>query len=124
MLKYLLIGLGGFAGANLRYWFQTWAAERWGASFPYGTLLINVTGSFVLGFFVTLVTERIIASPNWRFLIAVGLLGGYTTFSSFTVETLALAQAGRWLPASFYLFGNVLGGLVAAFLGIILARAL
>jgi len=124
MLKYLLIGLSAFVGADLRYLIQTWAAERWGASFPYGTLLINVTGSFLLGFFITLITERVVASPNWRYVIAVGLLGGYTTFSSFTVETLALAQAGRWLPASLYLLGNVGGGLICAFLGMILARAL
>jgi fluoride exporter len=124
MLKYLLIGIGGFAGANLRYLIQTWIAERWGASFPYGTLFINVTGSFILGFFIMLVTDRVVASPNWRFLIAVGLLGGYTTFSSFTVETLNLAQAGRWLPAGLYLAGNVVLGLVFAFLGMVLARAL
>ncbi len=124
MLRFLLIGAGGFAGANLRYLLQLWTASRWGASFPYGTLIINVSGSFALGFFIALVTERIAPSPNWRYLIAVGLLGGYTTFSSFTVETLTLAQAGRWLPATLYLLGNVGLGLIAAFGGMALARAL
>ena len=123
-MKYLLIGLGGFLGANFRYLVQGWAAERWGSSFPYGTLIANATGSFVLGFFITLITQRIIASPNWRLFLAVGVLGGYTTFSSLTVETLTLVQAGRWLPGALNLFGNVLLGLIAAFIGIVLARAL
>lgn len=124
MADWLWIGIGGFVGANLRYLLQKWAAARWGASFPYGTLIINVTGSFILGLFITLVTERLVVAPNWRFAIAVGLLGGYTTFSSFTVETLALVQTGRWLAAGLYLAGNVLLGLVFAFLGMVLARAL
>ena len=124
MTRILLIGMGGFVGANLRYLLQLWAVSHWGASFPYGTLIINVTGSFVLGFFLTLATEQIAASPNWRYLIAVGLLGGYTTFSSFTVETLALAQTGRWVPAVLYLGGNVGLGLLFAYLGIALAHAL
>ena len=122
-MKFLLIGVGGFLGANIRYLVQQWTVSRWGASFPYGTLIINVTGSFILGFFLTLVTERVSASPNWRYLIAVGLLGGYTTFSSFTVEALSLAQAGRWLPAFLYVAGNVVLGLFFAFVGIALARA-
>ena len=124
MTRFLLIGLGGLVGANARYWLQQWAANRWGAAFPYGTLIINVSGSFILGFFIALVTERIAVSPNWRYLIAVGLLGGYTTFSSFTVETLTLAGSGRWLPALLYLGGNVGLGLIFAYLGMALARAL
>ena len=108
----------------LRYLLQLWTAQRWGAGFPYGTLIINVTGSFILGLFTTLVTERVVASPNWRFLIAVGLLGGYTTFSSFTVEALTLVQTGRWVAGSLYVAGNVLLGLLFAFAGIALARTL
>ncbi len=86
-MKYLILGLGGFIGVNLRYLLQTWAAGRWGPDFPYGTLLINVVGSFLLAVFVTLATTRLIVSPNLRLFVAVGLLGGFTTFSSFTVET-------------------------------------
>ena len=115
---------GWVCGRELALPAATVDGEPVGASFPYGTMIINVSGSFILGFFITLVTERVAVSPNWRFLIAVGLLGGYTTFSSFTVETLALAQAGRWVPALLYLMGNVGLGLVFAFLGIALARAL
>ncbi len=124
MARFILIGLGGLVGANVRYWLQQWAANRWGPAFPYGTLIINVSGSFILGFFIALVTDRIAVSPNWRYLIAVGLLGGYTTFSSFTVETLTLVGSGRLLPALLYLGGNVGLGLIFAYLGMALARAL
>jgi CrcB protein len=124
MEKYLLIGLGAFLGANARYMMQTWTAARWGTSFPLGTLLINVIGSFALGFFLTAATQRAAISTNWRLFIAVGLLGGYTTFSSFTYETLALLQGDRWLAPMLYLGGNVVVGLLAAFAGILLARAL
>jgi len=124
MEKYLLIGLGAFLGANARYMMQNWAAARWGTSFPLGTLLVNVIGSFILGFFLTAATQRAAISTNWRLFIAVGLLGGYTTFSSFTYETLALLQGDRWLAPMLYFGGNVVVGLLAAFAGILLARAL
>ncbi len=124
MLKFLWIGLGGFCGANLRYLVQTWSAGRWGSSFPYGTLIANVTGSLILGFIVTLATQRVAISPNWRLFLTVGLLGGYTTFSSFTVETLALIETGRWTASGVYLVGSVLLGLAGAYLGIVLARAM
>ena len=122
MQKYLLIGLGGFIGANLRYLVQGWAAQRWGSDFPYGTLVANVTGSFILAFFITLATQRFAIAPEWRLFLAIGLVGGYTTFSSFTVETLNLAQAGDWLWSALTLFGNVLLGLASAFRGVVLAR--
>lgn len=123
MLKFLLIGMGGFAGANLRYLLQLWTTTHWGLRFPYGTLIINVTGSFVLGFFLTLITERISVSPNWRYLIAIGLLGGYTTFSSFTVEAIGLLESGRWAAGLTYVGGSVILALLAAFAGVALARA-
>jgi len=122
MEKYLLIGVGAFVGANARYMLQTWVAARWGSGFPLGTLLINVTGSFLLGFFLTAATQRAAVSTNWRLFVAVGLLGGYTTFSSFTYETLALLQGDRWLATTGYVLGNVAVGLAAAFAGIALAR--
>ena len=122
-MKTLWIGVGAFLGANLRYFLQTWTANRWGPDFPYGTLIINISGSFILGFFITLVTQRVAVSPEWRAFVVVGLLGGFTTFSSFSVETLNLVQTGRWLPAALYLAGNVCLGLFGAYLGVILARA-
>jgi CrcB protein len=124
MLKTLLIGLGAFIGANARYALQTWAAARWGADFPYGTLIINISGSLILGFFVTLVTQRVAIPTEWRVFVTVGLLGGFTTFSSFSVETLNLVQMSRWLPALLYLTGNVVLGVIGAYLGMILARAI
>ncbi len=123
-MNYLMIGAGAFIGANLRYLVQTWSAARFGPDWPAGTLLVNVSGSFVLAFFVTLTTTRLIVSPNTRLFVTVGLLGGYTTFSSYMVETLNLMQTGRWMPTLFYFLGNVVLGLIAAILGVIAARAI
>jgi len=122
-MKSLWIGVGAFLGANLRYLLQTWATNRWGPGFLYGTLVINVSGSLALGFFITLATQRMAVSPEWRAFVTVGLLGGFTTFSSFSVETLNLMQTGRWLPAALYVAGNVCLGVLGAYLGVILARA-
>ncbi len=123
-MNFLMIGLGAFIGANLRYLVQTWAASRFGPDWPAGTLVVNVSGSFVLAFFVTLATTRLIVSPNARLFVVVGLLGGYTTFSSYMVETLNLIQTGRVGPTLFYFLGNVVFGLIAAILGVFIARAL
>jgi len=84
MDKYLIIGLGGFLGANARYLLSGWAAQKWGASFPYGTLLINATGSFILGLFLAATTGRVLVDPRWRLFFAIGFLGAYTTFSTYT----------------------------------------
>src|SRR5512137_1969151 len=123
-MKTLWIGAGAFLGANLRYFLQTWTTNRWGLVFPYGTLIINVSGSLILGFFITLVTQRVVVSPEWRAFVAVGLLGGFTTFSSFSVETLNMMQTDRWLLAALYITGNVGLGVLSAYLGVILARAI
>lgn len=122
MLQYLLIGLGGFLGANTRYLLQQWAANQWGADFPYGTLLINISGSFVIGLFLTLATGRLALSPEYRLFVAVGFLGGYTTFSSFSYETLRLLEQGLWWPAAWYFLGNTGLGMIGVFLGVVLAR--
>ena len=88
MLQYLWIGLGGFIGVNARYLLQQWAANQWGTGFPYGTLLANMGGSFVIAFFLTLSTGRLSISPEVRLFVAVGFLGGFTTFSSFAYTRL------------------------------------
>lgn len=124
MLQYLWIGLGGFLGANARYLVQVWAASRWGADFPYGTLLANVSGSFVIAFFLTLATERFIMPTELRLFVAVGFLGGFTTFSSFSLETFRLVEQNGWWPASLYFFGNTGLGLIGVILGIALAQLL
>ena len=124
MDKYLLVGLGGCLGAIARYALGGWAAEKWGAGFPYGTLLINVSGSFVLGLFLAVTASRLPLDPRWRLFFAVGFLGAYTTFSTFTYETVQLLLANDWRPALAYVgVSNVLG-VGAALLGIGLGRIL
>jgi len=122
METFLLISLGAMLGANLRYWVGGWAASRFGAAFPYGTLIINLTGSFLLGLSMTLMAERFLVDPRWRLLIAVGFLGGYTTFSSYTYESMNLLLSGEILLGLFDLLGSSIFGALAATAGIFLAR--
>jgi CrcB protein len=124
METFLLISLGAILGANLRYGISVWAAERLGPSFPYGNLIINLTGSFILGFFITLATERLLLDPRLRILFAIGFLGSYTTFSSYTFESLSLIMENQWLLGLLNLFGSAFLGGVAVFLGIVAARAI
>lgn len=116
------IGLGAVFGANARYAVSQVVANRMGTEFPYGTLLINVTGSLVIGFLLTLLTEQFLVSPHWRMLLVVGFLGSYTTFSSYTWEALSLVERGEWSPALVYVLGSNVAGLVACYAGIVLAR--
>lgn len=122
MDKYFIIGLGGFLGANARYFVGTWAAQRWGATFPYGTLLVNVTGSFILGVFLGATTERFLIDPRWRLFFAVGFLGAYTTFSTYTYESVQLLLNGGWWPGAANLAASNLLGLAASVAGILLGR--
>jgi fluoride exporter len=122
MNRYLLISIGAVLGANARYLVGLWAVDHFGAGFPYGTFLVNVTGSFVLGFLVAALEGRLPLSPDLRFLVGVGFLGAYTTFSSFAVETLILLRDGNMVTGIINIFGNNLAGLAAAMLGFVLAR--
>ena len=122
MDKYLIVGLGGFLGACARYWVSGWAAEKWGASLPFGTLLINVTGSFLLGVFLAATSERLLIDPRWRLMLAVGFLGAFTTFSTYTYESMQLLLTGNgWSGIANLLSSNLLG-LLASALGIALGR--
>ena len=124
MLDFLAISLGAVAGANLRYWMSRYALRLWGPVFPYGTLTINVLGSFVLGFFLVWTSERVMVDPRWRLLIAVGFCGGYTTFSSYAYETMAYFGQGQWtLMATNFVANNLLACL-AVVAGMALARVL
>ena len=116
------VGLGGFLGANCRYWLGLWIAERFSSNFPIGTLTINTTGSFILGLFFALATDRIPLDPAVRLLVAVGFCGGYTTFSTYSYETLTLLGERAYLPAATYVIGSVLLGLLAVWLGAALGR--
>jgi CrcB protein len=118
----LWVGLGGFVGANARYVFGLWIAERLGTAFPWGTLLVNVTGSLLIGLILTALTDKLVVDPAWRLLLVVGFLGGYTTFSSYTFEALALVRAGEWLSALAYVLGSNLVGLPAVVVGAVLAQ--
>lgn len=122
MNRLLLITIGAALGANARYLVGIWAGNRLGADFPYGTLIVNITGSFLLGFLLTLGTGRLGISPEMRLLLAVGFLGSYTTFSSYAVESVSLWQeAGLW-RGLLNMAGNNLIGLFAVILGAALAR--
>lgn len=121
MNRYLLISLGAILGANARYLTGVWATERFGPSFPYGTLLVNVSGSLVLGFLIAALEGRLPLPSDLRFFLGVGFLGAFTTFSSFTVETLLLLRAGEVGAGIANVFVNNLAGLGAALLGFWLA---
>lgn len=122
MSEYLILGLGGFLGVNARYFVGIWAAQKWGTAFPSGTLLINLSGSFVLGFFLAAATDRFLVDPRWRLFFAVGFLGAYTTFSAYTYESVRLALSGSWGLALANLLANNLAGFLAVLLGIALGR--
>lgn len=119
-MEYLLIGLGGFLGANARYYVAGWAGRLFGLSFPYGTFLINVSGSFLLGLLMGLLQQRPLDFLYPRLFFAVGFLGAYTTFSTFSYETLRLLQDGHFLFVFLYTLGSVLLGFLAVFLGFLL----
>ena len=121
-MTYLAISVGAVLGANARYLVGGWVVDRLGASFPYGTLLINVSGSFLIGVVLTLVTERALA-PAWvRPTFAIGFLGSYTTFSTFSYETLALVGAGSLAAAAANVAASVGGTLIGVYLGTVVAR--
>jgi fluoride exporter len=116
------VGLGGFLGANARYLLGGWISERWGVVFPYGTFVINVTGSFILGFFMAYASERSWVAPGARLLFAVGFVGAYTTFSTFEYESMRLLQEREIFLAMMNIFGSVLTGMVAVFGGFLLGE--
>ena len=124
METFLLISTGAILGANLRYWVGGWAVDHFGTSFPYGNLIINLTGSFAIGLFVTLATDRLLLDPRWRVLVAIGFLGSYTTFSSYTFESMNLILDNQWPLGLLNLFGSAFLGGLAVLLGISLARAI
>jgi len=119
MMLYFLVGLGGALGSIARFWLSGVIAARVGETFPWHTLLINVTGSFVIGFFATLTGPegRVFASSGTRQFVMIGLCGGYTTFSAFSLQTLALAREGQWLQAGGNIAGSVILCLLAVWLG-------
>jgi CrcB protein len=120
--KILIISAGAMLGANARYWLSCWAATKWGAGFPYGSMLINLSGSFLLGLFMTLATERDIVDPRWRMMAATGFLGAYTTFSTLSHVSFYLRSGGQWLNGLLYMLGSAIAGLVFVALGVLIGR--
>ena len=119
-----VISLGAIFGANARWVISRYLAKAIGPVFPYGTLVINVAGSFVVGFFMIWASERVLLDPRWRLLIVVGFCGAFTTFSSFAFETMAYLQQGQWALMMTNFVSNNLLCLGAALGGMALARAL
>lgn len=124
MLEVCLVAIGGAVGSAARYLVSVWAAARFGTEFPYGTLIVNIVGCFVIGAFMTLATEKASISPYWRLLITVGFVGGMTTFSSFSYETLRLLYEADMLHAFYNVGLNILLGFSATWLGMSAAKLL
>lgn len=120
MQTFLLISLGAILGANLRYLVGQISARFFSTSLPVGTLIINISGSLILGFFLVWTGERVLADPRWRLLIAVGFCGGFTTYSSYAYETFALFEQGQWLM----FFGNIFLTNILCLLGVAAGAAL
>lgn len=122
--SYAWISVGAIVGANLRYFLSTLITQVTDASFPVGTLVINITGSLILGFFLVWTTERVLADPLWRWLVAIGFCGSYTTFSSYAFETMAYFEQGNWGLFAANMIANNLLCLGAVLAGMALARTI
>ena len=122
MQKYLLIATGGALGSIARYWVGSSIAGRMGIKFPYGTLVVNLTACVVIGFSMTYLGRRAEISPAWRFLIPVGFIGAYSTFSTYEWETLTSIRAGAFAIAALYAVGSLILGLAAVWGGSMLGE--
>jgi CrcB protein len=122
MTKYWMVGLGGFLGSIARFWLGSYITYRMGARFPYGTFVINMSGSFLIGMVVTLLAERAHWSPNLLYLIPIGFIGAYTTFSTFELEAFRSVRSGDLLLALLNVILSVIVGFIAVWLGVIAGR--
>jgi CrcB protein len=121
--RYALIGLGGALGAIARYQVAAVIQSRIPAGFPWGTFVVNVSGCFAMGIATVLLTDRLVVHPGWRFLIPIGFIGAYTTFSTFELETFRAVTEGAVLAGALNVAGSVVAGYAALWLGVVLARA-
>jgi CrcB protein len=123
MLNSLMVAAGGAIGSVMRYWLSGFVARVWGETFPWGTIIVNVSGCFVIGLFFTATGPegRLLIPPMWRQFFMLGICGGYTTFSSFSLQTLNLANDGEWLRAAANVLLSVALCLVAVWIGHMLA---
>ena len=123
-MNYFWISLGAIVGASARYFLSGFVARHISTTFPYGTLLINITGSLILGFFLIYSTERALLDPRWRLLVAIGFCGSYTTFSSYAFESFALMEQSQWAMFGLNVIGSNVLCLAAVLAGAVLAKAL
>jgi CrcB protein len=121
--RFLLIALGGSLGALARYGASFWVQERVAGNFPYGTFIVNISGCLIMGLVMTRLNEGGEVSVNWRYLIPVGFIGAYTTFSSFEFEMFRLTEQGASPVALIYMVSSLMLGYLALWLGVIIARA-
>jgi fluoride exporter len=119
-----MIGIGGALGAIARFWVDGFIGQRLGTRFPYGTFVINCSGSLLIGFILAILTERTHLSANWRYLIPIGFIGAYTTFSTFEYETMRSIQEGQVTTATLYVFVSVIVGFICVWIGAAAGRAL
>lgn len=122
MQKYFLIALGGALGSMARYWVGSMVANRMGTKFPYGTFVINITACVIIGFSLTLLARRVDINPVWRFLVPVGFIGAYSTFSTYEWETLSTLRSGAFVLGALYAVSSLILGLAAVWGGSLLAE--
>jgi CrcB protein len=120
--KYLLIAFGGALGSVARYWVGSTIGSRMGTKFPYGTFVINITACVIIGFSLTFLAKRVEINYAWRFLVSVGFIGAYSTFSTYEWETLSTIRTGAFLVAASYAVGSLILGLAAVWFGTIIAE--
>jgi CrcB protein len=124
MTKYLMVAIGGALGSVLRFWVGTHVSNRLNTRFLAGTFIINMTACFLIGFIITILAEKTSWSPNWRYLIPIGFIGGYSTFSTFEYETFRVFQEGEFLIAGLNVILSVVLGFVSVWLGVITGRTI
>ena len=124
MLDFVIVSIGAIVGSNARWVISRYAAKLLGPVFPYGTLIINLVGSLIVGFFIIWTTERVLIDPRWRLLIVVGFCGAFTTFSSYAFETMAYVEQGQWALMVANVVSNNLLCLGAVLAGMAVARVL
>jgi fluoride exporter len=121
--KYLFIAIGGSLGSLARFWVGSTIASRMGTKFPYGTFVVNITACVIVGFSLAFLGKRTELNPAWRFLIPVGFVGAYSTFSTFEWETFSSLQTGAFLIAAVYVVLSFFLGLIGVWCGVLIARA-
>lgn len=124
MSKYMYIAAGGALGSIARFWVGSAVASRLGTKFPYGTFVINITACAIIGFSLTFLAKRTDLNPAWRFLVPVGFVGAYSTFSTYEWETLSTLRSGAFSMAALYAFSSLFLGLAAVWCGALIAETI